>query len=455
MTVMEKLSPVGGHRQIVCGQTAGSLVLAVVGLLLTISAHSSSGLPISHPPQSVEAQPSSLDNLDLRVVDYRLPEGEEPLLGDDLVLEFKSENLSGIVRLSRIDELAVNSKDARYANKKNKHKKKDDDVKKYDERGAMYFAVSVVSLYGLSIGVLVAFSLRRDWDEDEVKNFQRSWVKIDHQMEKQEKQRAKRLMAKAIIAIHQPRKNSVATVTSQAVYMALAPVSFNGSSNQGGERRSSRETTIWNDLPPPMGTISEGAGANANKAHPPGVLLPAGNSPSQENPVVSNLSLDEGPLKAPLASTSGECRDWDLDQCEANEEVTMSLVKPGHLDTQLEQMDRMLEEGQLEGDFSLDLPDGDFALEEVSCRGNKGDMSWDGENSLVSCGRHGGSLEEADGMVTISPDGINLYHEANLHPEPMRAFLGVLSPSLPFMDDELGPNWPESQVWELSPSEEN
>lgn len=43
----------------------------------------------------------------------------------------------------------------------------------YDQRGAMLFAISVVSFYGLSIGIFIATSLRRDTDQEDVKAYLR------------------------------------------------------------------------------------------------------------------------------------------------------------------------------------------------------------------------------------------------------------------------------------------
>ena len=46
----------------------------------------------------------------------------------------------------------------------------------YDHRGAMYFAVAVISLYGVSIALLIGSTLRRDDTDYELKGFLRSLV---------------------------------------------------------------------------------------------------------------------------------------------------------------------------------------------------------------------------------------------------------------------------------------
>ena len=95
---------------------------------------------------------------------------------NSLLLQFKVQNLTGIVLLNRVPD------DTHEGNLFGKNKdKKDGDIdenkntnRTYDQRGAMYFAVSVVSVYGLSIGVLIAITIRKDSLEDhEVKTFLR------------------------------------------------------------------------------------------------------------------------------------------------------------------------------------------------------------------------------------------------------------------------------------------
>ena len=113
------------------------------------------------------------------------------------VLEFKVQNLSGIVLLNRVpDDVHSDNKDAK-DNKKDKSKENNN--KPYDQRGAMYFAVSVVSVYGLSIGILIAVTIRKDSLEDhEVKTFLRRRRKLFRRFKRDEKRQAKMAISHAL-----------------------------------------------------------------------------------------------------------------------------------------------------------------------------------------------------------------------------------------------------------------
>ena len=118
-----------------------------------------------------------------------------------LLLEFKVQNISGIVLLNRVPD------DTHKGNLFGKSKdKKDNDLdenknanRTYDQRGAMYFAVSVVSVYGLSIGVLIAITIRKDSLEDhEVKTFLRRRRKLFRRFKREEKRQAKIAVSHAL-----------------------------------------------------------------------------------------------------------------------------------------------------------------------------------------------------------------------------------------------------------------
>lgn len=394
------------------------------------------GLPISPipstPTKSATSYHDSIENLDLRLLDYHLT---EDTLGDDLLLEFKSNNLSGIVRLNRVDD----SPPGPHTSQQRKGSKKDEEKEEpYDQKGAMYFAVSVVSLYGLSIGVLVAFSLRRDWDEDEVKHFQRSWVKMDHMMEKQEKQRAKKLMTKAIIAINEPNRSSVATMTSQAVFMALAPaISFNEVLAHGGDHSRMRA-----NMHQPLGTIAEATGGTGNSSGPT----------ESSSPAISAITVDDGPVRSPPASRSstGQWDDEDEDDSRSRSEADdLEADLEDNESEELEEIERILEEGQLETQLSVEMPDGDFDLEiggiETNRKGNASDRM-----PLVPLRRSAPESTSVDSdEVFLKPEAGDSLKKSDPNKAPLRTLLGLLSPSLPFMDDELGPSKSEEQpeVW--------
>ena len=64
----------------------------------------------------------------------------------------------------------------------------------YDGEGAMYFAVAVILLYGVSIALLVGTTLHRHDYEYEVKGFLRSYARIDQQKRTREKQKVRRAL---------------------------------------------------------------------------------------------------------------------------------------------------------------------------------------------------------------------------------------------------------------------
>lgn len=66
----------------------------------------------------------------------------------------------------------------------------------YDAKGAMYFAVAVILLYGVSIALMIGSTLRKQEFEYEVKGFLRSYARIDQQKRKREKQRVRNTLIK-------------------------------------------------------------------------------------------------------------------------------------------------------------------------------------------------------------------------------------------------------------------
>ena len=59
----------------------------------------------------------------------------------------------------------------------------------YDSEGAMYFAVIVILMYGISIALLIGSTIRQSASDYEVKHFLKSFVKIDRQKKRIEKSR--------------------------------------------------------------------------------------------------------------------------------------------------------------------------------------------------------------------------------------------------------------------------
>ena len=392
------------------------------------------------------------------MVEFGDAEGE-PNLGDDLILEFKSENLSGIVRLNRVEE--TNPSELSWNRKKHRHGK-GKTSKNYDEKGAMYFAVSVVSLYGLSIGVLVAFSLRKDWDEDEVKNFQRSWVKMDHMMEKQEKQRAKRMMTRAIIAIHQPRRTSVcAAVTRDAVYMALAPVALAAPSAAGTERRPSREIPIWNNLPPPMVTIEEGSagtpvgGATCGAEGGEGDEVDRGNNCPNDSGCRS-VSSDEDTDRNRNSTDIDDEPEVEADGSFGIETSSTVSDRPARGEEDDEEEVGQLEEHLLEGQLEDDLDMGSDAIgSEDDVFVHVGD---DVVGSRINLGLTRRSRDSPPSLASPEvdddlDDDVFLISPITLASRPANQNLpdeginpgGITSPVLPYMDEDPSPSWADPQ----------
>ena len=65
-----------------------------------------------------------------------------------------------------------------------------DDV--YDSKGAMYFAVAVILIYGVSIALLIGTTLRRSNADYEVKGFLRSYARLDTEKKSKEKMKMRR-----------------------------------------------------------------------------------------------------------------------------------------------------------------------------------------------------------------------------------------------------------------------
>ncbi|ELU08888.1 hypothetical protein CAPTEDRAFT_206958 [Capitella teleta] len=75
-------------------------------------------------------------------------------------------------------------------------------LRPYDAKGAMYFAVAVILLYGVSIALMIGSTLRKQEFEYEVKGFLRSYARIDQQKRKREKQRMRNtLIEKNLISL--------------------------------------------------------------------------------------------------------------------------------------------------------------------------------------------------------------------------------------------------------------
>ena len=364
---------------------AGALVHLFLVLFMYVG-RPSSAFPVAQQP---------LHQLDLELLEYNHKDSTDNK--HDLVLEFRSKNISGVVQLKRVPSAARPTPSRNRHRNRNRHHDRDDG--EYDQTGAMYFAVSVVSLYGLSIGVLVAFSVRRDTDEDEVKSFQRSWGKMDHLMEKQEKQRAKKLMTRAIIAIHQPRRTSsvCATVSREAVLMALAPVARAHEESLLG-RRCSREAPVWNNLSPPMLCIQEDTDSPKSKAAREGLYS----------------SNEETAHKEVLLDTT------------VNPPVNIDHLRAGC----------------------------SFECEEEA-------GIWQGTPPLASLEETFGEDQATPPMSPCSipvvysiEEGVELWKEpVGPQPSPVlseptsecaRIHLGLPSPTVPYMDEDEGPGWPHS-----------
>ena len=71
----------------------------------------------------------------------------------------------------------------------------------YDHRGAMYFAVAVISIYGLSIALLIASTVRRSGEDYEVKGFIRSFANLDKSKKPREKFRVQKALLESGILL--------------------------------------------------------------------------------------------------------------------------------------------------------------------------------------------------------------------------------------------------------------
>ena len=65
-----------------------------------------------------------------------------------------------------------------------------------DERGAMCFAASVITIYGLSIAMLIGSTLKRNQTDYEVKGFLRSYAKLDSYHRRTEKDRMTQVLGR-------------------------------------------------------------------------------------------------------------------------------------------------------------------------------------------------------------------------------------------------------------------
>ena len=65
-----------------------------------------------------------------------------------------------------------------------------------DGQGAMYFAVAVISMYGLSIALMIGSTLKRNQTDYEVKGFLRSFAKLDAYRRQTEKHRMKQVLGR-------------------------------------------------------------------------------------------------------------------------------------------------------------------------------------------------------------------------------------------------------------------
>ena len=162
---------------------------------------------VTNPPQfDHELEIDFGDNVDfgteIEINNFELPPIDpNQKKKHSLLLEFKVQNLSGIVLLNRVPD------DTREGHLFGKNKDQKDSAideskntnRTYDQRGAMYFAVSVVSVYGLSIGVLIAITIRKDSLEDhEVKTFLRRRRKLFRRFKREEKRQAKMAVSHAL-----------------------------------------------------------------------------------------------------------------------------------------------------------------------------------------------------------------------------------------------------------------
>ena len=68
---------------------------------------------------------------------------------------------------------------------------KEENAYVYDQTGAMYFAVAVITIYGLSIALLIASSMRRSDEDYELKGFIRSFAQLEQARVKKPKDKYK------------------------------------------------------------------------------------------------------------------------------------------------------------------------------------------------------------------------------------------------------------------------
>ena len=67
---------------------------------------------------------------------------------------------------------------------------------KYDERGALTFSASVIAIYGLSIALMIAMTVKRNQTDHEVKGFLRSFAELDRFRRQKEKNKVKQVLGK-------------------------------------------------------------------------------------------------------------------------------------------------------------------------------------------------------------------------------------------------------------------
>ena len=117
----------------------------------------------------------------------------------DLVLQFRAQNLTGVLLLNQVPKGSELEKLYRGVEQP---EVSEDDKTEYDQEGAMYFAVAVVGVYGLTIGLLIALTIKRDINDYEVKKFLRHKTKMhrDRIFHRQQKQHAKQAISHAIAA---------------------------------------------------------------------------------------------------------------------------------------------------------------------------------------------------------------------------------------------------------------
>ena len=132
----------------------------------------------------------------------------------------------------------------------------------YDAKGAMYFAIAVILIYGISITLLIGSSMREQESEYEIKGFLRSYARLDRREEmKVEKVRVQRAL------IEKQRWSSVLPGCSLAAAPAMILAGVTGRLPQANDlTMSSRLHSPHHTLSPWMPSVPEEEGEGESEA---------------------------------------------------------------------------------------------------------------------------------------------------------------------------------------------